>query len=113
MYVRPFPGPGGQSQVSVNGGRNAVWARSEREIYYISSDLSLTVATFRTDPTFAVESRQQLTSWPYRLGSPNRDYDLTPDDQRFLAVAPTAAEAQGQLILVQNFFEELRQVVAN
>ena len=113
VYVRPFPGPGGQSQVSVNGGRNAVWARSEREIYYISSDLSLTVATFRTDPTFAVESRQQLTSWPYRLGSPNRDYDLTPDDQRFLAVAPTAAEAQGQLILVQNFFEELRQVVAN
>ena len=113
VYVRPFPGPAGQSQVSVSGGRNAVWARSGREIYYISSDLSLTVATVRTDPTFAVESREQLTSWPYFLQSTNRDYDLAPDDQRFLAVVSAATEAQEQLILVQNFFEELRRVVAN
>ncbi len=112
VYVRPFPGPGGQSQVSVSGGRNAVWARSGREISYISSDLSLTVATVRTDPTFAVESREQLTSWPYFLQDNIRHYDLAPDDQRFLAVG-SDTQAQEGLILVQNFFEELRQVVAN
>ena len=113
VYVRPFPGPGGQSQVSANGGRNAVWARSGREIFYISLDLSLTVAMVRTDPTFAVESREQLTSWPYFGQNTNRNYDLNPDDQRFLAIGSIATEAQDRLILVQNFFEELRQVVAN
>ncbi len=111
VYVRPFPGPGGQSQVSVNGGETPVWAHSGREIFYISSGRSLTVATVRTDPTFAVESREQLTSWPYLIQNTNRDYDPAPDDQRFLAVG--TAQAQEQFILVQNFFEELRQRFGN
>ena len=83
------------------------------DIHQAHSDLSLTVATIRTDPTFAVESREQLTSWPYFLQNVIRDYDLALDDQRFLAVRTTNTQAQERLILVQNFFEELRQQVGN
>ena len=66
VYVRPFPGPGGQTLVSVNGGFNPKWARNGREIFYLGQDGVFNVATVRTDPDFAVESREQLNS---RAGS--------------------------------------------
>ena len=114
VYVRPFPGPGGQSSVSVNGGFNPKWAHTGREIFYLGLDAVFNVATVRTDPDFAVDSRERLNS---RVGSWQaiyRHWDLTPGDQRLLAIGarPEAhAEVLGRLILVQNFFEELRQVV--
>ena len=62
VYVRPFPGPGGRSQVSVNGGTGPVWAHNGREIFYVAADNSWVVATVRTDPDFAVESRERFAS---------------------------------------------------
>ena len=111
VYVRPFPGPGGQVLVSVNGGMNPKWAQSGTEIFYVASDLSLTVATVRTDSDFVVQSRERLTSWPYLVQPQMRDYDLTPDDQSFMAIG-SSLSAQ-RLIFVQNFFEELRQRMGN
>ena len=112
VYVRPFPGPGGQSLVSVNGGMNPRWAHSGTEIFYVASDQSMTVATVRADSDFVVESRERLTPWPYLVGIPMRHYDLSPDDRRFMAIGiPSEDQDQATYILVQNFFEELRQVV--
>ena len=34
VYVRPFPGPGGATQVSTDGGDQPVWSRDGRELYY-------------------------------------------------------------------------------
>jgi serine/threonine-protein kinase len=34
VYVRPFPGPGGAVQVSVDGGDQPMWARDSRELFY-------------------------------------------------------------------------------
>ena len=114
VYVRPFPASGGRSQVSVDGGQNPVWAHSGSEIFYIDSDGFLTVATVRTDPDFAVESREQLTSWtPYAIEIPSRHYDLSPDDRRLLAVKGPAEVGATREIVVQNFFQELRQVLPN
>ena len=45
----------------------------------------------------------------YGMEIPSRHYDLSTDDRRLLAVRG-AGEGR-ELILVQNFFEELRQVV--
>ena len=112
IYVRPFPGPGGRVQVSTGRGINPVWAHNGREIFYLDSG-SFVVATVRTDPDFAVESREQLTSWTQYLISPgDRHFDPSPDDQRLLAVR--LSNSSGGVIrdiVVQNFFEELRQVV--
>jgi Tol biopolymer transport system component len=38
IYVREFPGPGGQRQVSTAGGINPKWSHDGREIYYITPD---------------------------------------------------------------------------
>lgn len=34
IYVKPFPGSGGRSQVSTDGGTNAQWGRDGRELFY-------------------------------------------------------------------------------
>ena len=113
VYVRPFPGPGGRSQVSAEGGNQPGWAHNGREIFYLASDGSLTVAAVRTDPDFAVESRERLTSWaPYFRTGNRRQYDPSPGDQRLLAIRAGEFEIP-PYVLVQNFFEELRQVVTD
>ena len=115
VYVRPFPGPGGVSPVSVDGGTAPVWAHNGREIVYQSADNSWVVATVRTDPDFAVESRVPFTN---NLGfvaeRGTRQFDISPDDQRLLAGRwGGIAGAVVRDVVVQNFFEVLRERVGN
>jgi serine/threonine-protein kinase len=48
IYVRPFPGPGGQWQVSPAGGSSPRWRAGgpvgEYELYYLAPDLKLMAA---------------------------------------------------------------------
>ena len=112
VYVRPFPGPGGRSQVSVNGGTGPVWAHNGREIFYVAADNSWVVATVRSDPDFAVESRERFASAEgFADSRVTQQFDLSPDDQRLLALRVSTAGTQVRDVVVLNFFEELRQVV--
>ena len=53
IYVRPFPGPGGQRQVSAGGGMYAHWAPDKRELYYLAPDGTLMAAPVAIDgPVF-------------------------------------------------------------
>jgi Tol biopolymer transport system component len=45
VYVRPFPGPGGQWQVSTAGGINPRWAPDGKELYYLVPDGTLMAAS--------------------------------------------------------------------
>jgi hypothetical protein len=71
-------------------------------------------AQVRTTPTFEVTERQTLFSVPpsqYLLPANYTGYDLSPDDRRFLLMrrAGSGDEApQTALILVENWFEELK-----
>jgi len=38
IYVRPFPGPGGQWQVSTGGGASPRWRADGKELYYLAPD---------------------------------------------------------------------------
>ena len=38
VYVQTFPTPGGQWQISTNGGSNPVWSRDSKELFYIAPD---------------------------------------------------------------------------
>jgi serine/threonine-protein kinase len=44
IYVRPFPGPGGQWQVSTGGGNSPRWRTDGREIDFVAPDLTLMAA---------------------------------------------------------------------
>ena len=71
-----------------------------------------------TTPTFAVRGRQALFSiraGRYRANFAHRFYDVAPDDQRFLFIRPveSVSDRLVRLVLVDNFFEELKAKVGN
>ena len=51
VYVQPFPGPGGQWQVSKNGGAYPRWQRDGKELYYLAPDSKLMAAPVRSVST--------------------------------------------------------------
>jgi len=115
VYVRPFPNTNDSRWLASNGGGRApLWANSGQELFYISSDGDLLVAEVRGDPTFAVVERRVLFSASdYLQGGFATPYDVSSDDQRFVFIRPAASLRTSSLILVQNWFEELKARVGN
>ena len=75
-------------------------------------DRLLAVAV-RTEPAFKAESPEELFTGSYSVRT-GRNYDIDPNGQRFLMIKPaeTAEVALGsQVILVENWFEELKRLV--
>ena len=115
VYVRPFPNvDGGRWQVSTTRGDEAVWAHNGRELFYQGSGTPgvQMVADIIADPSFAVGQRRVLFPLEaYQIGNGHAGYDVSPDNQRLLMLK--VVEQDNQLILVDNFFEELKERVPN
>jgi Tol biopolymer transport system component len=104
VYVRSYPEPGARVPVSLQGGREPVWAHNGRELFYRSGD-SLMVASVTLSPTFAVAARRRLFTGSFLSGGSFREYDVAPDDQHFVMITGGAAESV--LYGVQNVFQRL------
>jgi serine/threonine-protein kinase len=114
VYVRPFEGTG-QWLVSTSGGAEPVWAHSGEELFYRNGANELVSVQVSGDPTFVAGQQEVLFSMAgYLRGAGYPMYDVSIDDQRFVMLRiDDEAEANSELILVDNFFEELRQRVGN
>ncbi len=116
IYVRPFPNlEGGRWQVSTNGGTQAAWARSGRELFYRNGAAMMGVPV-RTEAGFVAGSPTQLFQGQFAGTLGGRNYDVSPDGQRFLMlkeVKPEDAKAarRDSLIVVTNWVEELKRLV--
>ena len=119
VYVRPFPGPGGEWQISTGGGSTPTWSRSRRELFYTTSDSRIMVSAYTVDgDAFHADKSRIWSDAPYRPRPRGfqffRSFDLHPDGQRFaLAKALTGSGGQtkvDKVVLVFNFFDELRRV---
>ena len=114
IFVRPFPNTNaGRWQISTRGGSAARWAHSGRELFFEAPSGDLMVVTITPGPTFAPgEPRLLFPNGGAFWGSNIVPYyDLTPDDKRFLMVrlaAVNQAPGAGQLVVVDNWDEELR-----
>ena len=69
-----------------------------------------------TQPAFAFSNELTLPIEGFTVVSYYRDYDITPDGERLAMVFPVdqtdgGEAARQQIILVQNWFEELRLLV--
>jgi len=120
VYVSPFPNvDSSRVAVSTNGGFGPQWAHSGTELFFVDAGLSLVAAAVETVSGFRVLERETL----FTLGAeyfvpPGSDsYDIAPDDQRFLMIRVAGLGgdpvADISVILVQNWFEELRQRLGN
>jgi len=112
IYVRPFPDVGSDRiQVSNAGGFKPLWSRDGRELFYLEdrSPSSLTsVAIEPSEREFAFGERTRIMAWPYDLNQEGRTYDVAADGQRFLAVKQDPSPADDWIVVVQNWFDELR-----
>jgi eukaryotic-like serine/threonine-protein kinase len=97
VYVRPSNGAGREHKISVEGGTEAVWARSGDELFYRSGDRMM-AATVSLNPSFSVQQRRMLFEGRYvparRL---HANYDVSPDGQRFLMIRQIGQTAAPQL----------------
>ena len=114
VFVRPFPDViGGKWQVSSGGGSAPVWAHSGRELFYAAHG-KMNVVSINPGPSFSADAPRVLFAIPgeMRSGSPvGGAFAITPDDRRFLMVRENKwGEMAGTptLVVVENFFDELR-----
>ena len=113
VYVRPFPGPGMKHPVSSEGGIQPLWARNGKQLFYRWQD-QVWVVDVRTDGGFATSKPRLLFENPgYLPSGPIRGYDLSLDGQRFLMAKDERRKTTPvtEMILVQNWFEELKRLV--
>jgi Tol biopolymer transport system component len=110
VYVRPFPDvASGRWQVSLTGGSAPRWARSGRELFYINGRQEMVGNPVRGGATFEVGQPKVLFSVSsYILNPTYPNYDVAADDRGFVMVRSAAATEATEVILTQNWFEELK-----
>ncbi len=113
VYARPFPAPGGKSQISTEGGTEPIWARNGRELFYRNGDKLMVVAV-ETKAAFAAAKPKLLFEGQYEPGlyAFSANYDVGPDGQRFLMLKSSEQGTPAtQINVVLNWFEDLRHRV--
>jgi serine/threonine-protein kinase len=113
VFVQDFPDKKIKIPVSSEGGTEPLWARNGKQIFFRCED-QVWAADVQTEGRLAIgKPRLLFEKTGYEGGSTIRAYDLSLDDQRFLMTRieqrkPTPIT---EMILVQNWFEELKQKV--
>ena len=114
VYLQPFSvtGPRGKQQVSVSGGGEPVWAPDGRDLFYRNGDRMMAVA-IETEPELSVGTPRTLFEGRFlavgdQAGS---TYDISPDGQRFLMIKREQDLAPTEIVVILNWFEELKRLV--
>ncbi len=115
VYIRPFPNvDDGRWQVSNRGGSVPLWSPGGDELFYIEpgqADRMMAVDVDISASGFSFGDRKTILDWPYATGF-SRHYDVSIDGQRFLALKSlTDEKVTPQIVVIQNWFDELKRQV--
>ena len=116
IYLRPFSvtGPGWKRQVSIGGGAEPLWAPDSRDLFYRNGDKMMAVA-IENEPELSVGTPRLLFEGrflPVLSGDdPGGSYDISPDGERFLMIKREQDLVPTELIVILNWFEELKRLV--
>jgi len=114
IYVRPFPGPGGQWQVSTAGGKDPRWRPDGKELYYVSPDGRLMAAPIGSSgtalqpglPTALFQPR--IAGGGGRFGGTRQQYDVAPDG-RFLINVNVDEGTAAPITVITNWHPEAKK----
>ena len=130
IFVRSFPDLGGRRIVSTldigpmsgitnsdpREARSPVWSQDRTELFYRSGNSVLRVPV-SAEGSFTPGAPEVLFEGPWIAPSQGRQYDVSSDGQRFLMIRIGAAggdaSTPNDLVVVQNWLEELQQRMAN
>ena len=88
-----------------------MWAPDGKAIYY-RDGASLVAVSVETEGGFSLGRAQSLFKDVYVLRSSSRSYDIHPDGEQFLMIKKVEEEVpRTELIVVENWFEELKRRV--
>ncbi|HEX5109173.1 MAG TPA: protein kinase, partial [Vicinamibacterales bacterium] len=110
VWVRPFPGPGAPVRVSSDGGAEPQWARNGTELFYQSGRKMMAAGVSYGDSTIEFKPSQVLFEGGFvpHDGNVPRTYDVAKDG-RFLMIREAPQVRPRTLVLVLNWFEELKR----
>ena len=106
VYAVPYPALSPQSQVSTEGGSLPRWNESGDELFYLNANGDVTVRSVSTQGG-SLSLGTPRTLFPISGELPT--FDVAPDGQHFVVVAPNPDAPAREIRVVLNFFEELRQ----
>jgi Tol biopolymer transport system component len=109
IYVVSYPGLGGKWQISSDGGREPLWNRNGRELFFRDGN-KMMAAPIDTQQGFSAGTPKMLFQGQYvMLANSTPNYDVTADGQKFLMLKSTVQPTQ--INVVVNWFKELKQKV--
>jgi len=120
IYVRPYPNVNdNRVQVSTAGGTKPLWSRDGSELFYLEPPaLLMSVAVEADGIDFSLGRRLPLPDVRMWNEGGGRNYDVSLDGQTFLVITPVppmtgagVGSAPSRLIVVQNWFEDLKAKV--
>jgi serine/threonine-protein kinase len=98
VYVRPFPGGGGRTLVSLNGGREPLWSKDGRTIFY-SNDGAYLATAVALSGTPTVSRRDTVATGSYASWRFHPLYDVAPDGKHLLLLEPSQKDVPVTVIL--------------
>jgi serine/threonine-protein kinase len=112
IYLRPFPDVGtGKWQLTTVGGIEPVWAPGGRELYFRSLDRARVMAVDLSRGAGSATERTvvRLPASDDFEGNPrNRLFDVGPSGRFLMIQRSNATDVSGDLVVVLNWFTELR-----
>ena len=110
VYVRPFPNVDeARWLVSAGGGTEPLWSHSGRELFYRSGNNDMVAVEILAGQTFSRGELRVLFSMRDYPSVPNHpNYDVGPDDQRFIMIRLEEGDVESDIVMVVNWFEELK-----
>jgi len=110
VYVVPFPNTGAAKwAVSTRGGTEPLWSHSGKELFYRDVAGNLVAVEVQSTPTFALGRSTALFPAAAYYSVPRAlEYAVAPDDRHFLMIRQVPGGAPDELIVVDNWFEELK-----
>jgi serine/threonine-protein kinase len=113
IYVRPFPVSGpARYQVSTSGGITPVWGAGGRELFFIDGSKDMVSVPVAQGPGFQSGAPRVLFSTvDYFIQPYQPQFDLSPDQQRFIMIRPETQDQLG-VVVVTGFLDDLKRRMA-
>ncbi len=114
IYIRPFPKASGKWQISTDGGRDAIWSPSGKELYYRSRGRTMMVSIEATKDSITAGQPEMLFELQTGGGPFRHPYDISPDGEQFVMIKQEGTSEnidRGHMRIVFNWFEELKAKV--
>jgi serine/threonine-protein kinase len=117
LYMQPFPATGAKHRLTHESGTFPLWSPDGRHLYYrrtfqqvnASARMQLLALPIAAQRAVQVGTERALGIEGFLAFRSYQDYDIMPDDARFLLVLPAEGRVRAPRIhIVQNWFEELR-----